>query len=236
MASASAFEEPTGNPLIKWGMIALAIIVAIALIWYLYSAFNGAHGVKVQQETPQTIDMLPPPPPPPPPPPKPQEKPPEPTDAPKPVPEPAAAPKPDAPAPMSQNAPAQAGSDSYGLQAGGGGGMGSPGGKGTCLGPNCGTTPGGGITDAFYVRSLSSELQRRVQGDRRVNREVFVADFAIWIDAAGKVTRAELVKSSSDEKRDQLLRDLILGATGLPAPPASFKFPRRISVGGRKAI
>jgi type IV secretory pathway VirB10-like protein len=235
VADRNAFEEPKGNPLIQWGMTALGVIAAIMLAWYLYTAITGTHGVKVAEVPPQTINMLPPPPPPPPPP-KPQEKPPEPTDAPKPTPEAPAAPKQDAPAPMTQNAPAQAGSDSYGLQAGGGGGMGAPGGTGTCVGPNCGAPPGGGISDAFYARSLSSALQQRVQADRRVNREVFSADFAVWINGTGKVTRADIVKSSNDGERDQVLRDLLLSANGLTPPPATFKFPRRISVSGKKAI
>jgi periplasmic protein TonB len=236
VADANRFEEPKGNPLIFWGLIALAVVGLLALVWYLYLAVTGIHGVKVQSVPPQSVNMLPPPPPPPPPPPKPEEKPPEPTDAPKPSPDAPSAPKPDAPAPMSVNAPAQAGSDNYGLQSGSGGGMGSPSSAGACVGPNCGAPTTGGVSDAFYTRTLASALQQRVQADRRVNREVFTADFAVWINGAGKVTRAEIIKSSSDDKRDQVLRDLLLGASGLTPPPPSFKFPRRISVSGKKAI
>ncbi len=137
---------------------------------------------------------------------------------------------------MTQNAPAQAGSDSYGMQAGGGGGMGAPSSGGTCLGPNCGAPTSGGVSDAFYARTLSTALQRRVQSDKRVNRDVFEAEFAIWVTPDGRVTRAEIVDGTKDSGRDAMLRDIILGATGLSPPPPSFKFPRRVRVTGRKAI
>lgn len=230
MATAATFEEPKGNPLIRWAIIAVSVIVALAVLWYLYTAFTSVSGVKVDEPPPQAIDMLPPPPPPPPPPPKPQEKPPEPTDSPKPTPEPAA-PKPDAPAPMTMNAEAQAGA-SGGIAAGSGGGMGAPSSTGTCLGPNC----GGGISDGFYARSLAGALQRRVQSDGKLSRMVFSADFAIWVSPGGKVTRADLVRSSGDDRRDATLKSLLEGVAGLDAPPASFKFPRRITIRGRRSL
>jgi pyruvate/2-oxoglutarate dehydrogenase complex dihydrolipoamide acyltransferase (E2) component len=227
------FHEPQGHPAVRWGLILLAVLLVVGSVRYLYIAFNGVHGEVVEAPPPQSVNMLPPPPPPPPPPPKPQEA----TDSAKPVPSEPAAPKQDAPAPMTQNAPAQAGSDSYGMRAGGGGGMGAPGGTGTCVGANCGTGgPAGGISDAFYARTLASALQQRVQADKRVNREVFEADFAVWIGPDGRVTRADIIKGSRDERRDQMLRELLLGASGLTPPPATFKFPRRISVSGKKAI
>lgn len=229
MEATGTFEEPQGNSLIRWGMIALAIIAALALVWYLYTAFTGVTGVKVDTPPPQSINMLPPPPPPPPPPPKPQEKPPEPTDTPKPVPEPAAAPKPDAPAPMTMNADAQAGAGT--IASGTGGGMGSTGSTGTCV-INC----GGGIGDGFYARSLSSALQQRIQRDSKLSRMVFTADFAIWVSANGSVTRADMIRSSGDAKRDAQLKATLEGASGLTPPPATFKFPRRVTVSGRRSL
>lgn len=230
MVEATAtFREPQGNPLVRWGLIAVGVLAAIALLWYLYSAFTGVTGVKVDAPPPQSINMLPPPPPPPPPPPKPEEKPPEPTETPEPVPEAAATPKPDAPAPMTMNADAQAGAGT--IASGSGGGMGSTGSTGTCV-INC----GGGIGDAFYARSLSSALQQRIQRDSKLSPMVFTADFAIWVNGSGAVTRADMIRSSGDEKRDAQLRAVIEGASGLTAPPPSFKFPRRVTVSGRRSL
>lgn len=230
MAQAASFEEPKGNPALRWALIALGAAAACALVWYLYTAFTGVHGVKVKDEAPPVVNLTPPPPPPPPPP-KPQEKPPEPTETPEPVPEAAAAPKPDAPAPMQMNAEAQAGPGS--IAAGSGGGSGAPGGTGTCL-SNCGA-PSGGISDGFYARYLSSALQQRVQRDGKVNRSVFTAEFAIWI-SSGRVTRADLIRGSGDDKRDALLKAIIEAAGDLDTPPSSFKFPQRITVKGRRSI
>ena len=232
IADQSEFQEPHGNRIVQIGLIVVGGLLALWLVWYLYTALTGVHGVTVKNETPVISPLLPPPPPPPPPPPKPEEKPPEPMD--KPTPTPTPEPKPQAPAPMQMNAEAQAGATG-GIASGTGGGIGSPGSTGTCVGPNCGVSKGG-ITDAFYARSISSALQARVQRDSKLSRMVFSADFAIWVSASGAVTRAELVSSSGDSKRDAMLKALIEGASGLDAPPSSFKFPRRITVKGRRSL
>lgn len=229
MAEAAAFEAPKANPAVKWGFIALGVLL-FALGWFLYRSMTGVHGVQAKEAPPVISQLLPlPPPPPPPPPPKPQEKPPEPTE--KPTPQPSAEPKPNAPAPMQMNAEAQAGPGS--LASGTGTGLGTPSGIGTCLGSNCGT---GGIGDAFYGRYLSSELQQRVQDENRVNRSVFTADFAIWISTSGAVTKVELVKGSGDDRRDTLVASLLNKVTGLDPPPSSFRFPQRITVRGRRSL
>ncbi len=224
------FQEPHGNRIIQIGLIVIGILLALWLVWYLYSALTGVHSVTVKNEQPVMSPLLPPPPPPPPPPPKPQEKPPEPMDKATPTPEP----KPQAPAPMQMNAEAQAGATG-GLVSGTGGGIGAPSSGGTCVGANCGIG-NGGISDAFYARSISNALQARVQRDSKLSRMVFAADFAIWVNSSGAVTRADLISSSGDSKRDAMLKALIESASGLDAPPASFKFPRRITVKGRRSL
>lgn len=234
MADTATFEEPKGNPALKWALIALAVLALVALVWFVYTSLNGVHGVQVKEETPVISPMLPPPPPPPPPPPKPQEKPPEPTEKPTPAPQPSPTPDKPAPAPMQMNAEAQAGATG-GIASGTGGGMGTPGGTGTCLKPPCGAPGGGGLTDALYTRYLSTELQQRIQRENRVNRDLFTADVAIWI-AGGRITRVEILRGTGSDRRDAVLKEIMLGAVGLNAPPSSFKFPQKITVRGRKAI
>ncbi len=238
MATEAEYDDGTPRGMRRWLPLAIAAVLLAVAGWWLYSQVTGVRGVKVDAPPPTVVDMLPPPPPPPPPPPEPQEKPPEPTEAPDPVPNPEPAPqKPDAPAPMTIAGEAQAGADSFGLSAGSGGGMGAPSAQGTCIGPNCGGGGGGGggLSDGFYRRYLSGVLQQRVQGNDRINRLVFSADFAITI-AAGRVTQAQLLRSTGDKERDRLLEQILEGVSGLDAPPASVRFPQRVTVRGRRAI
>jgi len=195
-------------------------------------------GVKVEAPSPTVVDMLPPPPPPPPPPPDPVEKPPEPTDAPDPVPNPAPAPKSEAaPAPMTIAGPAQAGADSYGLQSGAGGGMGAPGSTGTCLGANCGKGVGSGaFSDGLYRRQLSAALQDRIERDNKLNRLVFSADFLISISSNGRVSSVSLARSSGNDGRDAQLKAALMSARDLDPPPASVRFPQKITVRGRRSL
>jgi hypothetical protein len=137
---------------------------------------------------------------------------------------------------MQIDSAAQAGTDSYGMSAGSGSGMGAPSSAGTCLGAKCGGAPSGGISDSFYGRYLSSALQERVEREGRVNRFVFTADFAIWITSGGAVSKVQLLRGSGDDKRDQLLASVLNGVSGLNAPPPSLKFPQRITVRGRRSL
>ena len=219
----------------RWLVPAIAAVLLLALAYFIFQALTDVRGVAVPAAPQTVIDMLPPPPPPPPPPPEPTpEKPPEPTDAPTPAPTPA--PAPEAPAPMQIDSAAQAGADSFGLQAGSGAGAGAPGSTGTCLGPNCGKAASGGISDAFYARYLSGALQEKIQGEGRVNRFVFSADFSITISPAGRVSDATLLRSSGDRRRDEILLAVLQAVAGLDAPPASIRFPQKITVRGRRSL
>lgn len=239
MARDNDFSGPAGdgdNDVRRWAPYVALLAAVLGLAFYLYQQVTGAHGVKVEAPPPVVAQMLPPPPPPPPPPPQPQVKPPEPQENAAPVPNPEPAKAPDAPAPVTINGPAQAGSDSYGVQSGSGGGVGAPGGLGTCTGTTCGGSGlGGGISEAFYRRYLSSALQRRVQSDDRLNRQVFSADFAITI-AGGRVTQATLVRSSGRSDRDEALRIALMSVSSLDPPPASIRFPQLVTVKGRRSL
>jgi hypothetical protein len=227
-------EEFDDGPGVLWRWAPYAVLGALLLagVWWLYTDITGVHGKHVEPPPTVVAQILPPPPPPPPP--QPQPKPPEPQANPNPVPNPEPPKAPSAPAPMAINGPAQAGGDSFGLQSGNGG-NGAPGGLGTCTGVNCGSVVGGGMSEGFYRRYLSNELQRRVQGDDRLNRQVFSADFAITI-AQGRVTAASLVRSSGRDDRDQALRSVLLTVTNLDPPPNSVRFPQLITVRGRRSL
>lgn len=227
--------EPQGADTQRKLMIGAVLLAVVIAGWLLYRQLTSINGVPVPAAPTTSIDLLPPPPPPPPPP-EDKPPPPDPAQTPSPTPAPTPSPTPQAPAPMQIDSAAQAGTDSFGLSAGAGGGRGAPASAGTCLGANCGGGPAGGISDAFYGRYLSSELQQRVQNDRAVNRLVFLADFAIWISSSGSVSKVELLKGSGDDRRDQQIASILKAVSGLNSPPASLRFPQRISVRGRKSL
>lgn len=218
--------------------IVLLLAGFAALAWWIVLQWTAVQGVKVEAPPPQAVEMLPPPPPPPPPPPE-QVRPPEPTEQPAPVPNPepqASEPKPEA-APVTIAGPAQAGTDSFGISAGSGGGIGAPGGTGTCLGTDCGGGGGGGGgNEAFYRQYLSSALQRRVQDNDRVSRLVFTAEFALTVSPGGTVTGVRLLRSSGKDDRDALLKDILEAVRGLNPPPAAMRFPQTVTVRGRRAL
>lgn len=222
----------------------IGLLLLGALAWFVYGQITAVRGVRVNEDSKSVVDVvpLPPPPPPPPPPPEPKEKPPEPTEQPQPS--PAEAPKtpqqqPQA-APVTIAAPAQAGTDSFGIAAGSGGGIGAPGSGGTCLGTNCGAKPtgGGGMGEGLYRRYLSSELEERVRGDDRLSRLVFSADLSLTVTADGRVAGVRLlgVRGSGDDEGMRRLASLLAGIRGLNAPPQSMTFPQRITVRGRRGI
>lgn len=242
MAAASIEHEDFTSGSTVGGAIALAVVgvlLLLALVWFIYSQLTAVRGVMVEAPSPQVVSMLPPPPPPPPPPPEPKEKPPEPTEQAQPSPSEAPkAPQPQA-APVSIAAPAQAGSDSFGLAAGSGNGIGSPGSTGTCLGTKCGAgTGGGGMSESFYRRYLSSTLQERVQDDDRISRLVFSADFTLSVTFDGRVTGVQFLdaRGRRDEDTMKKLSAILAAVRGLDPPPSSMRFPQKVTVRGRRAL
>jgi periplasmic protein TonB len=194
---------------------ALVVVVAGAILYFLHDT----SGIKREAPPlPTLIATLPPPPPPPP------QKQPEvekkveeeqkPTEQPKQQPV-------DAPRPITINGPAQAGSDAFNVGAGSGGGeVGS----------------GGGFGDASYSRYMGSAFQQAIQNDDRVNRLVFSADVAVWVNDSGHVTRAEIMRSSGDAKIDEVLLAALQSMPALDeAPPSTLEFPQKITVRGRRA-
>lgn len=229
MSSEAQFQEPHGNRAVQTALVVVGVVLAAALIWYLYTAFTSVGGVKVEAPPPQVVNMLPPPPPPPPPPPEPQDKPPEPTEAPTPTPEAAKTPE----APVQMNAEAQAGVG--GIAAGSGAGRGAPTSTGTCVGLNCGK-PAASVNDGVYRQYLSSALQQAVYKDSRAKRFASSAEFAILVSSGGTVDRVELRSSSGKGEDDATLKAILEAVRGLRAPPYAQRYPVLIRVRGRKSL
>jgi outer membrane biosynthesis protein TonB len=203
----------------------IALLLLGALIWHFAGSTVG-----VRREAPRvaTITPLPPPPPPP------KEKPPEPkkveedikpVDKPQDIPQkPLDAPKPsnDVAKNVTMNADAQVGSDAFNIGAGDGGGMvGSGGGTGTGTGS--------------YDQYLGYAIQQAVQRDDRVNRLVFDVRADVWLDAEGRLSRAELVGSTGNPKTDEALIDALRSMPRIEtAPPSSLHFPLRVAIRGKR--
>lgn len=193
-------------------------IVAFGLIVFLGWFFlHGATGVRREAPRVQTIIATLPPPPPPPPKEKPPEEPQKKIEE---VPKPNEAKPLDAPKPMTINGPAQAGNDAFNIGAGDGGGS---------------VVGGTGFGDAAYTRYMGSALQQAIQQDDSVNRLVFTAEVAVWIDGSGHLTQARILKSSGDDKTDSALIAALQSMPALDqAPPSSVQFPQRVAIRGRR--
>lgn len=228
-------RDPTSGLWRRWGgvVIGLAIFAAlVALVWHLLS--DAASTKRVVADAPML--MLPPPPPPPPEPeklpePEPEKIKPEVVERePKPV-EPLEPPKDDAPPspskdlgdPVTMDSAAQAGNDAFGIQAGSGGGM-------------SGTGAGGGLGSGSYARYVSSLLQQALSRDPRTRQLVFDdIQIDLWLGADGKTTRVQLVRGTGTSDIDDTVLALIRNLDRVDEkPPASLRFPMRVSMKGRR--
>jgi periplasmic protein TonB len=196
--------------------IAVPAVVGLSVAAAIIYALHDTAGAR--REAPPIATMvavLPPPPPPPP-----QEKPPEPDKKVEPV-EKLDQPKAEEPPrQLTINGPAQAGTDAFNIGAGSGGGM---------------VASGGGFGTANYGHYLSVSLQQAIAQNDSLNRLVFSADVAIWVDETGHVTQAKIVRSSGELTTDAALVAALQEAPALDQPPPpEFQFPQRIAVSGRR--
>lgn len=227
-------KKPVGRATKLWrrhgGFIigALAIVVLAAIVWNLLS---GTASTKREVAVTPML-MLPPPPPPPPPPPEPEKLPeptpdkikPEVTDV-----KPSAVDKPqdDAPSPSKDNsdpvtmkADGQAGNDAFGVRAGSGGGS-----SGT-----------GGLGGSSYSRYFSTVLQQALARDPRTRQLVFDdIRIDVWLAPDGKTARAQLVQGTGNATTDEAVLAMVRDLDRIDErPPASMRFPMRVSMKGRR--
>lgn len=215
----------------RWGGMAIGGLLAVlmlSLLWYLLA---GTASTK-REAAPTSMLMLPPPPPPPPEPEKLPEPEPEPVETKiteveptpvesveKPMDDAAPSPSQDMGDPMTMNADAQAGEG--GIAVGGGGGM---------------TAGGGGLGSGSYQRYLSAQLQQALARDPRTRHLVF-SDLRIdlWLASDGRTTRLQLVQGSGNARTDEVVLTMLREIERVDErPPASMRFPMRVSMNGRR--
>lgn len=215
----------------RWGGWVMGVIVALvglAVLWFLLA---GTASTK-REVAATAMVMLPPPPPPPPEPEKQPEPEPEKVEPKitevestpvesmdKPMDDAAPSPSQDMGDPMTMNADAQAGTD--GIAVGAGGGM---------------TGGGGGLGAGSYQRYISARLQQALTRDPRTRNLVF-SDLRVdlWMAADGRVTKVQLAQGSSNDKTDELVLAMLREIQAVDErPPASMRFPMRVSMNGRR--
>jgi protein TonB len=203
---------------------AVGLVVAAGVIWYLLS---GTASTKREVVTPPMV-MLPPPPPPPPEP----EKLPEPEvekvepEIVETEPTPVETPSESEPTPdqavgdaVTIDGEAQAGTDAFGIRSGSGGGM----------------TGGGGGFGSFngYV---ANELQQILARDPRTRKLVFNdIRVHVWLDSAGKVQRAELVKQIGDKDIEEVVLATVRDYRSANRPPSTATFPLLLTLKGARS-
>ena len=214
----------------RWGGVAGGVLLAAALAALVGYLLSDTAATKREVAAAPML-MLPPPPPPPEPEKLPEPTPdkvvpevsePEPTPADKPMDDAPESPSPDKGDPVTIDGAAQAGSDAFGIQAGRGGGMTGGGG-------------GGGLGAASYGRYVANALQLAFARDPRT-RQLAFADIRVdlWLDAEGKTTKVQLVQGTGNAQTDEQVLAMVRDFRADERPPASLRFPARVSIKGRR--
>lgn len=212
---------------LRWGGVALGLAVAVLLALWLRDVLMSGKPSKPMKL--QQITLVRPPPPPPKPP---EQKPPEPEvkdevklDEPQPTPEPQQA---DAPPPgpdLGVDAEGSGSGDGFGLVGKkgaadliGGGGRGNP----------------WGWYDAQLNDAVNSAFQQALSREKVLKDKNYKVIVKVWLDDAGKVTRAQLVESTGDARADEVLKDALRDMRALrEGPPADMPQPVKIRVTSR---
>jgi len=177
----------------------------------------------------QTVRLLPDTPPPPPPPPKPEDRPP-PKAADKPAP---------AEARPAETPQAQTLKTDEAPGAGAGGGLSSGNVtqdyRGQAIGNAAEATVGGSrLAAAAYASAAARSLNEHLQRERDLRRSDWRLQVNVWLQADGRVARAELIGSTGDPLVDEALRAALLRFPGTAtAPPERLPQPLRVQVSNR---
>lgn len=205
--------EDEGKPAwVRWGAVALGLAVAVLIGLWLRDMLLSDKPVKPMKL--QQITLVRPPPPPKPP----EEKPPEPEikeevklDEPQPTPEPQQA---DAPPPgpdLGVDAEGTGEGDGFGL-------VGKKGGADLVGGGGRGGNPwawyGGLLGEA-----ANAAFQQALAREKALKDKNYKVIIHVWLDNAGKVTRAALVDSTGDPRVDEILKDALRDMRALREPP-----------------
>lgn len=222
------------QPIQGYIKMGVGVLVVAGLGWLVWEWISDTSSVRRELPKPTMIVPLPPPPPPPPEPEKVPEPEPEPEEVVEPEPEPEPTPV-EEPLPEDQeptpaddqseamqiDGEAQAGGDAFNIAAGSGRGMGGSG--------------AGRAGNATYGQYLAHNFQRILRENDDTRHQSFRVQVNLWLNEAGQITRAELLRSSGDADMDNKVIAALRNAPAMEQrPPASLKLPVRVSLQGRR--
>lgn len=226
----STFLEKHGGKVV-FGI--LALVAGAGTLWWVNREPDKPKPKPVAMVN--ITPIMPPPPPPPPPPPKPEEPQPEPEMQPEEqafepeVAQEEAPPEPQdaAPEPIGTGVTGDGPPDGFGLSnRGGGGGMGG----------RIGGIGGGGSKYGGYAAKVQSAVTNAMRQNSTTRSAVMSVEVKIWADNLGRVTRAQLGRSTGNPDLDRALREEVLGNLRLPEPPpADMPMPINLRLTARKS-
>lgn len=199
-------------------LVAVLAIVGVGVILFVRH-FLGQEPPAAKKVVQEIRVIRPPPPPPetpPPPPPPPEEK----VDVNEPEPEPD-------PVPSNEPPPSeQLGLDAEGSGAGDGFGLAARKGGRDLL-------ASGGSAYSWYAGLLKSEIQGRLQDEKKVRSGKYSIQVRVWVRADGTIERVSFTQSSGDSARDKAIEQAIAGSRISQAPPADMPQPISLRIASR---
>ena len=114
----------------------------------------------------------------------------------------------------------QAGSDAFNIGAGSGKGMGGSG--------------AGRAGNATYSQYLSFALQKALRDADSTRHLAYRLHVDLWIDRDGRVTRAQLARSSGDAEIDQAVLAVLNTITFDQRPTPSTTMPAKVALTSRR--
>jgi outer membrane biosynthesis protein TonB len=229
----SEFEEEEDGFFARHrALLIVASLIAAAVVWFtFFHKKTPSEPVRKIAEPRMVMVQLPPPPPPPTPAPK--LPPPPPKDDKRPEQAPTEKPKAEEPKPKPAEKPPEGlGTNNKGPGPGmaglGSSGNGVIGGSGSGGG-------GGGSMARWYAGQLQGKISDALRANPKTRKASLRVDVQVWVDGAGKVTRASLLGTTGDAGLDEVLNNQILKGLQLPEPPPrGMKMPVALRLTARR--
>ena len=209
----------------RWVRVLIAlgvVLLLVAVVWWVMKAMS-ASDEPLKRRAIQEIALLKPPPPPPPP----KTPPPPPKEVKQTIDQPKPSAQPNDPAPK---APID------GIQKGPAGGMSTDIAEGTSKSPVLLQESRGGTGDRFswYGALVKERIQDAVQKNQKLRGADFRVMVNVWVDAAGLITRVELVDSTKAADLDETLRSALRGLAAIrEGAPSDMPQPIKLRITAR---
>nr|WP_228533929.1 TonB C-terminal domain-containing protein [Pseudomonas sp. UFMG81] len=82
---------------------------------------------------------------------------------------------------------------------------------------------------------MASTLQKLLRDNPELRNQVFNLQVGVWLSETGEFIRVEVLRSSGDAAKDELIAGALRGAPPMAQrPPADMPMPVRMNLGGRR--